>query len=86
MDTESALDYIQEVCMWVESTSLDTFEQNPNEVFTPHQVEYYKLILPYIYMMEFHFMLLKGEEKVEHYVRNGRGPQSVHILLFIIGN
>ena len=69
--------------MWVKPTSLDSFEDNPNEVFTPHQVEYYKSIRPYSYVLKFDYSPKK--QRVGRLVKNTtNGP--VHILLFIIGH
>ena len=83
-DLQGLLNYILGPYMWVEPTSLDTFEENPNEVFTPHQVEYYKSIHPYFYLMKFEFMP-PNNQSVSHIVINTT-HQSVHILLFIIGH
>ena len=84
MDTQGILNYFQRTHMWVKPTSLDSFEDNPNELFTPHQVEYYKSIHPYFYLMKFEFMP-PNNQSVSHIVMNTT-HQSVHIVLVIIGH
>ncbi len=69
--------------MWVKPTDLDTFEQNPNEVFTPHQVEYYKSIHRYIYALKFDYDI--NNQRISHLIKNTTN-RTVHILLFIIGH
>ena len=82
MDTHGILNYIPRRHMWVDPTSLDTFEDNPNELFTPHQMEYYKSIHPYMYFIKFDFNSPK-KDIIGHCIHRST-HKSVHILLFII--
>ena len=69
--------------MWVKTTDLDTFEQNPNEVFTSDQVEYYKSIHRYTYALKFDYNI--NNQRISQLIKNTTN-RTVHILLFIIGH
>ena len=55
MDTQGIMNYIPQRYMFVDSMMIDTFEEDPNEVFTTPQLEYYKSIHEYDYTIKLHY-------------------------------
>ena len=83
MDNQGILNYFQMTDWWVNPRSLECFEDDPNELFTPHQVEYSKSIHPYIYALRFYYKI--NNQRISHLIKNTTN-RTVHILLFITGH